>query len=168
LNCNIDFSGVRRVEPSQLSTAIQSDIAVPKTFHWAQQRKDLTPPPVQGNCGSCWAIATVTAVSDNFLTQNVVPQNPRLSYTELLACDNDETNSKCGGGNPSFARQRIAQNGLSPELTPALTYSWCLDSTACTSKTSGTTDLNGLIPSCQPQDLLFFISIVLLKIYQNK
>jgi len=160
MNCNIDFSGVRRLGPTELSTAVQPDIVLPKTFHWADQVKGLTPPPVQGNCGACWAIATVTAISDNFLTQNVVPENPRLSYTELLACDNDDTNSKCGGGNPSLALQWIVQNGISPEVIPSLSYNWCLDNPSCFSKTSGTTDLNGLIPSCQPQDLRFFISNV--------
>jgi hypothetical protein len=47
----------------------------------------LTPPQNQGSCGSCWAFASVSCLSDRFNIQSMGLMNVELSAAKLILCD---------------------------------------------------------------------------------
>ena len=66
----------------------------------------------QGNCGSCWAFATASVVSDKCCMGK--KDFGWLSPQELVSCDTDE-NSGCNGGLAALALQYVKSNGLVQE-----------------------------------------------------
>ena len=75
-----------------------------------------TRPVNQGSCGSCFAIAIATCISDNFIfnPSNPLDYNPSISPMYILSCTQDsQINTKCSGGNPSGVIDFIIENGIS-------------------------------------------------------
>jgi hypothetical protein len=75
-----------------------------------------TRPVNQGSCGSCFAIAIATCISDNFIFDPFKPldYNPSISAMYILSCLTDpKVNNKCAGGNPSGVIDLIIENGIS-------------------------------------------------------
>jgi hypothetical protein len=72
-----------------------------------------TRPVNQGHCGSCFAVAIATTISDNFLFKYNLDYNPNLSPLYILSCldNNKQVNNQCGGGNPSLVVDLIMNNG---------------------------------------------------------
>jgi hypothetical protein len=68
-----------------------------ENFDWRKHRI-LSEVRNQGTCGSCWAVATTTAVADHFAVRSFEKQSPKLSYTRSLICYSE---SPCEGGNPA-------------------------------------------------------------------
>jgi cathepsin B len=73
----------------------------------------------QGNCGSCWAAATVSTMNWRFFTQYNMIKN--LSVQQIISCDSSDMG--CNGGTPSNAMKYIASNGLVSELNYPYTAS---------------------------------------------
>lgn len=72
-------------------------------------------PVNQGKCGSCFAVAIATTLSDNFLFGMDLNYNPALSPMYILSClsvKDPNYNSICGGGNPSGVVDDVIQNGI--------------------------------------------------------
>jgi len=160
MNANLDFSTVSPLGIEQMKPkAGEAVVVLPPFFNWAEINDQITPPPNQGKCGSCWAVAVASAISDNFVTRNLVPKNPSISPTYLLSCY--PGSEKCGGGNPALSMQWIAKNGIAA-TADSFDYSWCLNNAVCngTSSTPVTVQtLNGLITPCgNTPPLKFFIS----------
>jgi C1A family cysteine protease len=65
----------------------------------------------QGSCGSCWAFATASVVSDLCCMQE--KDHGWLSPQELVSCD--KANSGCQGGLAAKALEYVKANGLVPE-----------------------------------------------------
>ena len=65
----------------------------------------------QGSCGSCWAFATASVVSDRCCLQS--KDYDWLSPQELVSCD--KANGGCGGGLAATALAYVKANGLVPE-----------------------------------------------------
>ncbi|VDO69610.1 unnamed protein product [Heligmosomoides polygyrus] len=86
------------------------DFERPPEMDWTKQGK-LTPVKDQGQCGSCWAFATVASVEAAYAikTGNLT----RLSEQEMIDCDSQ--NSGCQGGYRPFAMNFVKQNGLMKE-----------------------------------------------------
>jgi len=160
MNANLDFSTVSPLGVEQMKPkAGEAPVVLPPAFNWAEKSDQITPPPNQGKCGSCWAVAVASAISDNFVTRNLVPKNPSISPTYLLSCY--PGSEKCGGGNPALSMQWIAKNGIAT-TADSFDYSWCLNNPQCngTSSTPVTFQtLNSLITPCETTPpLKFFIS----------
>jgi hypothetical protein len=70
-------------------------------------------PVNQGACGSCFAVAIATTLSDNFLFGMNLDYNPNLSPMYILSClKNPIYNNICGGGNPSGVIDDVIKNGI--------------------------------------------------------
>jgi hypothetical protein len=83
-------------------------------------------------CGSCYAVAVATTMSDVFTYG--LGYNPNISALALMSCQRgNENNDGCGGGNPSMVIDEVEKNGL---MT-----SFCLDyKTQCESLASCSKD----------------------------
>jgi cathepsin K len=68
----------------------------------------------QGNCGSCWAFATVAQVEALVnVAENDTLIDLNLSEQELVSCD--LSNSGCNGGQPSTALSFVRSHGIPTE-----------------------------------------------------
>lgn len=67
--------------------SIHENINLPKNFDGREIWKDfLTPVYNQGTCGSCWAFASTSVLSDRFNIQTKGELNIELSSTKLIIC----------------------------------------------------------------------------------
>lgn len=109
-----------RYEGSYLETGIQR----PASIDWRDQGK-LTPIKNQGQCGSCWAFATVASVE----AQHAIKKGQLVSLSEQEMVDCDDKNNGCSGGYRPYAMRFVKENGLESEsLYPysALKHDQCL------------------------------------------
>lgn len=74
--------------------------AARESVDWRAEQA-LSPIKNQGQCGSCWAFATVEAVESALFLEGLVPEVPTLATQPLLDCDSQD--SACQGGNPARA-----------------------------------------------------------------
>lgn len=65
----------------------------------------------QGNCGSCWAISAVEAMSDRICVATQAGQNRHLSTEDLLACCKT-CGFGCNGGYPAAAWEYFKRTGI--------------------------------------------------------
>jgi len=84
---------------------------LPTKFDW-RDRKVVSPVKDQQQCGSCWAFSVVENIESVYmLTKNMTfDQMPALAPQQLVDCDDFDLG--CNGGNPPFAYEYIAFNGL--------------------------------------------------------
>ena len=167
MNANLNFSKVPMLSLETMrQTASAKPLVLPTFFNWVDRNQHITSPPNQGKCGSCWAVAVASAVSDNFVTRQLTPKNPQLSPTYLLSCYPDSL--KCGGGNPALCLQWIAKNGIAANAD-SFDYSWCSGNAVCSGTGSANTTpipvqfdtLNQLIPGCPDEaPLKFFVNAI--------
>jgi C1A family cysteine protease len=118
---------------------------LPTYYSWMENDL-ITKPFNQGLCGSCWAVASATCLSDVFVVSKKVDSNPKLSPTYILSC---LPQSQCDGGDPSKAVHDMTNEGIS--TSECLDYSWCTNS-ACSGdplKHFGAKNVNEYIPPCQ-------------------
>jgi C1A family cysteine protease len=66
----------------------------------------------QGSCGSCWAFAVVSALSDRICIQSNQTRNVRVSAEDLLSCCGSSCGSGCSGGLPDSAFEYYVDYGL--------------------------------------------------------
>jgi len=93
-------------------------IARPDEFDW-RAKNVVTPVKNQGNCGSCWAFATVATVESAYAIKT--GQLVSLSEQELLDCD--DRDSGCDGGYRPYAFQFVQEHGLTTETN----YPYCAE-----------------------------------------
>lgn len=80
---------------------------LPDSIDWREQGV-ITPVMDQGNCGSCYAFAAVSAIEGQMaLATN---QLVDLSEQNLVDCSQGQGNDGCGGGYPERAYQYIIDN----------------------------------------------------------
>lgn len=126
---------------------------IPKTFNWHTTIKAPVLSPVlnQYACGSCWAFSITSCLSDQFVIQNLLIQNPQANVTELMSCWKDQLNNQCGGSTPALALSYIETHGIARSSSIQGAYSWCSNDEHCNGKIRSETStemLNRLIPSC--------------------
>ncbi|KAJ8524715.1 hypothetical protein ON010_g16401 [Phytophthora cinnamomi] len=73
----------------------------------------MSPVQSQGQCGSCWAFASVAAVESLQCIKGSRSGVNKYSEQQLVGCDRQ--NMGCGGGAPVYAFEYIQQNGLCSE-----------------------------------------------------
>lgn len=99
----------------------------------------ILPPPNQLSCGSCWAVAAASVLSDRWAIFTQGP-NPRLSATNTIGCvSNGQTVAKpdvnfqnidgCNGGMPAGAAELFATVGIVDNS--CIPYDWCDDNGVC-------------------------------------
>lgn len=119
---------------------------LPSYFNWIDRDDNILQPFNQGLCGSCWAVAAATCLSDVFYVSKKVDKNPNLSTTYLLSC---HPQGQCNGGDPSLAVNHMSNYGISS--SDCLDYKWCSES-ACSGDPlkhfEADKDINQYIPSC--------------------
>jgi len=105
-------------------------VDVDDRFDW-RETKTLSAVSDQGACGSCWAVATTTAVADHFAVRGSTPAAPKLSYTRNMICFSDDP---CNGGNPA-ALLKMASESSTGFVEEACVdeQSWCGDG-GCTAE----------------------------------
>jgi len=119
-------------------------VHLPMYFNWMDNIQ-ITRPYNQGLCGSCWAIAAATCLSDVFVVSKKSPVNPQLSPTYLLSC---LPQLQCDGGDPSLAVSDMTTKGIG--ASSCLDYNWC-SSTGCGGdplKHFDSGNVNQYVPSC--------------------
>uniref|UniRef100_A0A914BZG9 Uncharacterized protein n=1 Tax=Acrobeloides nanus TaxID=290746 RepID=A0A914BZG9_9BILA len=92
-------------------SSTNTSVVLPKNFDW-RDSKIVTPVKDQGQCGSCWAFATIAVVEAQIVKKTGQYQN--LSEQELVDC---ALNLGCNGGAPSLALTYIELNGIANETT---------------------------------------------------
>ena len=159
LNTNINLSALPKYEQQKHIgvRALRTMQQLPETFDWKNiydtdsdemKRKKalISDVPNQALCGSCWAVAGATVISDNFVVSGLVKYKPLISETYALSC---YPQAQCGGGNPAEMFIDIEKNGIGDMR--CIDYSWCLKNEGCNgapTKHFGTEGLNDIIPSC--------------------
>lgn len=136
-------------------------LTLPKSWNWRDKsindsdvqtsvktKKLITSPQDQQRCGSCWAMATATAISDTFAIKNGI--NPNLSATYCLSCDTQQRQNKCGGGHPFKLLEYAQSNGIASNH--CVDYSWCENNRKCLRNTQNPNvsdaELNTTVPTC--------------------
>lgn len=149
VNTNISYT--TQVKPftladSELKSKLKLAEKLPTYFNWVDQSNSLSEVYNQGMCGSCWAVAAATCLSDVFAINNQIV-NPKLSPTYLLSCF---PQSRCDGGDPSQAIEDIKKNGIG--TTDCINENWCASFTGCGGNLSIDFDpktVNSLVPTCK-------------------
>ena len=117
------------------------------------QKMLVTKPVNQGKCGSCFAIAIATTISDTFLFGSKLEYNPSLSPMYILSCLAGDDNKQCDGGNPSLVIDDIIKNGGISTNCCQDYYKLCDHNMACNGKGEDHFDadhsqLGAMIPPC--------------------
>uniref|UniRef100_K3XA16 Peptidase C1A papain C-terminal domain-containing protein n=1 Tax=Globisporangium ultimum (strain ATCC 200006 / CBS 805.95 / DAOM BR144) TaxID=431595 RepID=K3XA16_GLOUD len=105
------------VAPENPATGPSSGAATPvaadgDSLDWSTS-PCVAPPQNQGQCGSCWAFASVAAVEAAQCLAGDKKTMTKYSEQQLTSCD--KRNLGCNGGAPTYAFQYIQQNGLCTE-----------------------------------------------------
>ncbi|KAF4141653.1 Papain family cysteine protease [Phytophthora infestans] len=87
-------------------TARDSD---PDSVDWSKT-KCVNPPGLQGQCGSCWAFASLGALEAAQCIANGQKNVPAYSEQQLVSCDTKDFG--CNGGAPVYAMQYLRDNGV--------------------------------------------------------
>ena len=109
----------------------------------------IGPVMAQQSCGSCWAFAVCSAMSDCLVVGEAVNWMPLISPTFCLACYPQD---RCGGGQPALLALDIERNGVADQT--CIDYSWCDGNKGCSVRDSSThfkansRVLSNMIPSC--------------------
>lgn len=125
------------------------------------KKKLMHPVQNQHMCGSCWAMALSSCISDCFVVSGAVDWMPRIAPTFLMmTIPETKGNGQCDGGNP--AETTLALESIKVADTTCIDYSWCAnDSQLCTSasaanhfKSTLSKKLNANIP--KPSNACYF------------
>ena len=149
LNTIVNFSSAPKFNASKFRAAPKESLK--ETWNWRyvhpddseqikEIKKQILPPPNQGLCGSCFAVATANAISDSFVVSKILDKNPMLSSTYIMAkysnmqgCLNGTSSiCKCMGGDPSSLCTLIEKDGIASDH--CVDYSWCSTNQECIQK----------------------------------
>lgn len=113
-------SHVFKTEDSELSFLQLTDsqenensfAELPKSFDWrAHQAINYDTPVVhQGECGSCYVVAALSAIESRIRIQSNNTQKPRLSVSGVLSCS--RYNQGCNGGYPELVAKFGKDHGF--------------------------------------------------------
>ncbi len=148
MNARLEFGKFLARPTMRQTRAFASEaVALPETWSWRPDQIDpkvdtgarlaakrsITPILNQALCGSCWAFALASAMSDCFVVAGKFLQLPEgagdipdsaISPTSILACFR-EGQAGCGGGNPAAAATEMQSKGVFG--SSCYDYSWILD-----------------------------------------
>ena len=157
----VAFQNSSTSSPLSVGEDVLTSLAFDYSSTYFSKSSEILTPVNQYLCGSCWAVSTVTAVSDSFVVSGVTSTNPNLSITYALSCypscpstDTDcqtktpDASLECLGGN--YATLAVWATTNTIVSNTCVDYRWCSDSQICNSTTPPDSEesLNDLIPSC--------------------
>ena len=152
------FTLTKEEEQLPLNWKNYIDIDTDKNDEQYNEKMLSTIPVNQGHCGSCFAVAIATVISDNFVFGMKLDYNPSLSPMYILSClapKDKEANNRCGGGNPSLVVDDIINNGGISTNCFQNYYKICDSNQYCNGKgeehmnrTISMTDVDTMIPEC--------------------
>ncbi|KAJ8561620.1 hypothetical protein ON010_g8062 [Phytophthora cinnamomi] len=106
----------------------------------------VNPPGLQGQCGSCWAFASIGALEAAQCIANGGKKASKYSEQHLVSCDTKDYG--CGGGAPVYAMEYIRDNGVCTESSYPYTSveggTAAACSNTCTPTKSGITKIGQL------------------------
>ena len=103
----------------------------------------------QQGCGSCWAFAVASTMSDCLVVGGAVDYTPHISPTFCLAC---YPQGQCNGGHPAELALVIQKKGVADQS--CLDYSWCDGDPMCNIRDSSkhfkvdSRKLSSMVPNC--------------------
>lgn len=111
-----DYEGQNGNEKMATASVSEEEDLYVKEWDWRNRhgKNWMTPVKEQGECGSCWAFATVGALEAYVNLYYNQPLNIDLSEQELVSCT-FKTKKGCNGGHPSNALKYVKDNGLMDE-----------------------------------------------------
>jgi cathepsin F len=108
-------AGVAAAEGPTLPLYDTSDL--PESFDW-REKGAVNPVKNQGQCGSCWAFATIANIEGTHFAQS----NNLVSLSEQELVDCDTVDQGCNGGLPSQALEYLKKNNLGEEAESDYSY----------------------------------------------
>ena len=109
-----------------------------------QMKSLMHPVQNQHMCGSCWAMALSSCISNCFVISGAVNWSPKIAPTFIMmSIPSNMGNSQCDGGNP--ATTALALESIKIADTTCIDYSWCTnDADVCTSASAANHFRGGL------------------------
>lgn len=126
--------------------APESVATLPPTFNWATSDNylgapKLTPIRNQGNCGSCWAFATVAAFEGNIYIKDNVSRD--LSEQFLVSCNTDNWNCEGGWWGHKYHYDTTIPNDPNPGAVYESTFPYVAYEAPCNAPYARPYRLNG-------------------------
>lgn len=146
LNTDIRFNRIipeYQMKSSKTSFTTHFELDVPDDFSWhiplhsdtvdvIAKKSLINPIQNQHMCGSCWAMALASCISDCHVVAGVVDWMPRIAPTFLMTTvPRSKGNEQCNGGNPAYIA--LALESMRVADTTCIDYSWCSNEKTCTS-----------------------------------
>ncbi|AAZ11620.1 cysteine peptidase C (CPC) [Trypanosoma equiperdum] len=126
LNGVIKKNNNASILPKRRFTEEEARAPLPSSFDSAEAWPNCpTIPQIadQSACGSCWAVAAASAMSDRFCTMGGV-QDVHISAGDLLACCSD-CGDGCNGGDPDRAWAYFSSTGLVSDYCQPYPFPHC-------------------------------------------
>jgi len=101
--------------PPKIVCETTSTDSVPRCFDWRDQNSINYDTPVQhqGDCGSCYAVAALSAIESRIRIKTNNTSHPKLSVSGVLACS--RYNQGCNGGYPELVAKFGMDHGFYEE-----------------------------------------------------
>ena len=164
LNTDIRYNNKTNLQKSKESFIIRlpdiwnwrEDFAIDGTIKNMKEKKKLIEKPRnQMFCGSCWAISTVSTISDKFVARGKVDYSPNLSATYILSSDSI-SQLKCDGGNILKLHKSLEMSGIA--TSRCVDYSWCKDNPYCNAEKE---ENNGGKEFKNPEELTMYLNSII-------
>lgn len=103
------FSFLQLANPQENESSLEN---LPKSFDWRAHNTINYDSPVvhQGECGSCYVVAALSAMESRIRIQSNNTQKPRLSVSGVLSCS--RYNQGCNGGYPELVAKFGKDHGF--------------------------------------------------------
>jgi cathepsin B len=134
---------------------VSPNVDVPASFDW-RDHVELSPILDQSFCGSCYAMAVASSMSDRIIVAQYQSKSPFtkviINPLQLIVCSG---NNGCNGGNSYSVAEYIVQVGGTDQTSKPFWSDWCdsnccgINSPQCASDYNVLTNqLNSQLPSC--------------------
>jgi len=146
------FKGLGDLPPPTTTFKYENVSVVPSSLDW-RTKGAVMPVKDQGDCGSCWAFATVGALEGAI--QLATGELVSLSEQELVDCNVGGEDEGCGGGYPDVAFEYVIEkHGLTNEANYPYTASDNVCNTTEVDSPSGSITRYEDVPVNKELDLL--------------